>query len=1143
MILACTSLMMCIACMAQWSKPEIPKATPMSVGTELYLFNPDAEAFFVGANEYGTRASFSQTSGHRVVLVASEDDAESFQLTNAADGSETFLPLYIKGVDAVWVDESGSNTGDDLFTLKAVEGGYLIALSALNAEFNPELYPETYLGVIPEKDDTRLYLTDPQTFTEDEGYKPDGFFITWYFVTAADYTAYTSAMKQYRAAVALGNMIETAKSTEALADGALEAAQKVYADSSSGKETLDEATAALKKAIDEANFKTASVENPFEVLQALGTVEQNFTNSRTTGWTSTTMAQNKQASNGNNAADYSVTGNHYENWHPSAFGIGRIYTTLADLPTGVYHLNALAFANVVGGTYLYAGDDKTLIGSTNIDTREETDVWTIVTDGTLEIGLRVEEQGPNWVGFDNVNLYYLGGSSDSYNHIANIIIDATTDYKDYIENNDETVYYSHATYDAYLEARTQLDAIMESGHSEEAYGNAMKQALADFTAAADALGASIDAYAAYAEMLGEADDWVGTMSNGSDQANLLADYLMEDSEPTEGVYNGNGGSQYIVENGSLDAEAVKAETAYLEQLLNDAVASGMSDGDDCTELLKNPNFSEQGGWTSAVGPVWPTGNTDVFPIVEASNMVCDVYQQLTGLQNGLYEMTLQAAFRPGAEYTDENESVKQAYAYINNYETKLPSGQLDDNSVALNDASEASQAFADGLYPLTVYGLVTDGTMRIGITNKVRSVESCRLWAGGVKLTFRAKNEEVLASVIAQTLPTAETMISNICGQPELNSLQAAIDGAKAPADAYDALISLKAAIETVDECTATYANLFTAINLLDEAIAAATNASAKTLAEAKEVLEAAQTDYNNRTYNNEEAVQAISDVNAAAVSVKMGGDQASEDNPVDYTSAIVNNNFDPSKGDKNTGKVEGWTTTAMNGYKQFTVSYNRAPFELYQKLSGLPKGNYKVTVHTYYRAGYYNEEETRIANGIETHLTTLYAETSTDKYTKPVMNLSEGATAEKLSGGNCYTLSNGLFAPDGTTPTADYFAAGAYLNTIEFTVPEDGKVRIGLSKTEVFANDYEVVGEWKLYYISGATNDETDPADVNGDGGVDTQDVLAIYGFMQDASGDKATFDVNHDGMVDTQDVLQVYSVMQANVKVRMNAIDASNQ
>ena len=36
---------------------------------------------------------------------------------------------------------------------------------------------------------------------------------------------------------------------------------------------------------------------------------------------------------------------------------------------------------------------------------------------------------------------------------------------------------------------------------------------------------------------------------------------------------------------------------------------------------------------------------------EAQNMVCDVYQELTGLQNGLYEMNLQAVFRPGDTYT------------------------------------------------------------------------------------------------------------------------------------------------------------------------------------------------------------------------------------------------------------------------------------------------------------------------------------------------------------------------------------------------------------------------------------------------------------------------------------------------------------
>ena len=194
-------------------------------------------------------------------------------------------------------------------------------------------------------------------------------------------------------------------------------------------------------------------------------------------------------------------------------------------------------------------------------------------------------------------------------------------------------------------------------------------------------------------------------------------------------------------------------------------------------------------------------------------------------------------------------------------------------------------------------------------------------------------------------------------------------------------------------------------------------------------------------------------------------GDPEQTDEPADVSNLIVNNNFDPAKGDKNEGRIDGWVTTAMNGYKQYTVSYNRAAIELNQTLSGLPEGTYMVTVHTYYRAGYWNEEEAYIANGTETHLTTLYAKTAAKEYSKPVMNLTEGASDEPIPDVNVYTLSNGKYAPDGTTPTAAYFAAGYYLNELPFYVGNDGTVTIGLSKTEVLANDYEVVGEWKLYY------------------------------------------------------------------------------
>ncbi len=60
----------------------------------------------------------------------------------------------------------------------------------------------------------------------------------------------------------------------------------------------------------------------------------------------------------------------------------------------------------------------------------------------------------------------------------------------------------------------------------------------------------------------------------------------------------------------------------------------------------------------------------------------------------------------------------------------------------------------------------------------------------------------------------------------------------------------------------------------------------------------------------------------------------------------------------------------------------------------------------------------------------------------------------------------------------------------------------------------------------------EAEAEDVNGDGAVDTQDVLVIYEFMQNKTDDTpvGSTDVNSDGATDTQDVLKVYEKMQEN-------------
>ena len=58
-----------------------------------------------------------------------------------------------------------------------------------------------------------------------------------------------------------------------------------------------------------------------------------------------------------------------------------------------------------------------------------------------------------------------------------------------------------------------------------------------------------------------------------------------------------------------------------------------------------------------------------------------------------------------------------------------------------------------------------------------------------------------------------------------------------------------------------------------------------------------------------------------------------------------------------------------------------------------------------------------------------------------------------------------------------EFYDQGHYLNKLQFYVGEDGKARIGLEKTEILANDYEVVGAWNLYYLGDLGEDYIETA------------------------------------------------------------------
>ena len=117
------------------------------------------------------------------------------------------------------------------------------------------------------------------------------------------------------------------------------------------------------------------------------------------------------------------------------------------------------------------------------------------------------------------------------------------------------------------------------------------------------------------------------------------------------------------------------------------------------------------------------------------------------------------------------------------------------------------------------------------------------------------------------------------------------------------------------------------------------------------------------------------------------------------------------------------------------------------------------------------------------------------------------------------------MFAGDTTvvvsaSPLGVHYLVEACIEDILVT---DGVLPIGIR-----AGDFYKVDDFRLTLTGYAP--VTVPEDVNGDGTVDTQDVLKIYEFIQNSTGEDAASpaDVNGDGSVDTQDVLKVYEYIQ---------------
>ena len=411
-------------------------------------------------------------------------------------------------------------------------------------------------------------------------------------------------------------------------------------------------------------------------------------------------------------------------------------------------------------------------------------LYLAVTDGTLRIGLSNQINTTDaWSVIDRVRIEYVGDDAQAYKLIAEQISDDAQDLDEVL--GQETLKDTYRTIVEGAENLTDVDAILDAADQASRLPDLIKLSVAayeDYTAAVQAI---------YAEWESR-DDLIG------DDADRLETYLTEVVEPCQDYPNGT--YLYIVENRELDAEQLAAEIAFAQQLLQTAILNSASEGSDLTSLITNPKFNDAtawNGWTvtegrseSGYNMVHNGGFTDVFPVAAAYNMEFEVSQEITGLSDGIYALTAQAFYRPGAgrEGLVDGTDVIPAQLFVSEFATPVLSVYADqvsytDAQNGVNcryDATEdetaphngeqtgstdidtgegfipdnvytSSFAFHGDRYEQTVYGIVKDGKLTIGIRNVGNPWhgKNLTIW-GNFRLTYFGESSAAINNILAQ---------------------------------------------------------------------------------------------------------------------------------------------------------------------------------------------------------------------------------------------------------------------------------------------------------------------------------------------------------------------------------------------------------
>ena len=425
-----------------------------------------------------------------------------------------------------------------------------------------------------------------------------------------------------------------------------------------------------------------------------------------------------------------------------------------------------------------------------------------VTDGTLRIGVKKETLiDYDWTIFDNFELTYLG----KYTAEAQKVVDSLATV---IAAGQETVasyeeYTDNAGLVALLEKAATLDP--EGGNTvaelEEAITNIhaaieifvkenviaagtywLKNVAADnFVVAGESYGtcAVYGKHGMDFEITKNSDGTFAIdskLSNGGDSHYFGASGWMDGAmtgwtiaQMPEGTYTltadgvnylGYNSESNVVATNLTDNTAAAAQWMLLtkEDMVATLDGATAENPADATFFISCPNFGRNDTRFSTAWQGSPArgGNNDNM-CAEKWNCTFDVYQDLTGLPNGYYTVSVQGFYRAGwGGTTDEtrnsmfyansdsvalvsinSEAGNSAFAYEGNNVS-----DVEGLGIVPNNMATASTGFTAGLYNNSLTVKVTDGTLRIGVA-KTALIDGDWTIFDNFELTYLGKYDPV----------------------------------------------------------------------------------------------------------------------------------------------------------------------------------------------------------------------------------------------------------------------------------------------------------------------------------------------------------------------------------------------------------------